>query len=247
MGIELVKLAVARGGHLDKNPYKVLVAMCVQALDRSNGHHPADTYWAGWEVLALALGLDPDPPHDPVNDPDGTLRERRVKRAQETVRRAIQVLAKQGYIVPTRLARAGTRQRWVVDRAALTEGQTLIEPPRKTGAEPPRGRGAEPPRETGFSPHAKRGRRTEEEEDRTNNRTERSTSQPKNRGRPKAVDNRPDAGRNHQHDEARDPWSTPDPKAPHDYADDGSGLSCSICGTPEANPRHNAWNQWNTA
>jgi hypothetical protein len=67
MGAELAGIASTRYAHLPGGPYKVLIRMCLMALDKPNAKGDPDrTYFGGWEPLALALGRDlPNPTDDP--------------------------------------------------------------------------------------------------------------------------------------------------------------------------------------
>lgn len=58
MGFELMQLAMVHGSRLPGRPYKVLLRMSWQALDRDQGDRPARLYFGGWEPLALAMGFE---------------------------------------------------------------------------------------------------------------------------------------------------------------------------------------------
>ncbi|WBQ02950.1 hypothetical protein [Kribbella sp. CA-293567] len=65
MGAQLVGLVVVKWAHLPAKPYKILTRMALTARDEEGGpDKPAATFWAGWEVLALAIGRELPDPHD---------------------------------------------------------------------------------------------------------------------------------------------------------------------------------------
>lgn len=154
MGVELAKLVVGRCGHLDKNPYKVMVAMAAYALDsEGNRGHKPDLYTGGWMPLAVAIGMDP---------------EAQEKKAKERVRLAVKVLVDLGYIRPVAgKARVGNRQTYRVMRTPLIKGLST-----------PSMGGHEDPSQGGKSTPATGDPRKTKEEDRTNYRTTPPTSQP---------------------------------------------------------------------
>lgn len=94
MGAGNVKLAYGRWADLPHAPFRVLVFMAVMSLDKDD----PPLFWAGRDVLAMALGrMVPD------EDDDETARERDT--TFRLVRKATTVLAKHGAIsVKTRAA-----------------------------------------------------------------------------------------------------------------------------------------------
>lgn len=74
MGLMLVQCASAQFAQLPGNQFKVLIRMCLTALDKPNGKgQPARLYYAGWEPLSEALGRDVPP-----NEPEHLRRRRRL-------------------------------------------------------------------------------------------------------------------------------------------------------------------------
>lgn len=91
MGIDLVQIASARFAHLPGNQFKVLIRMCATALDKPNGKgQPARHYFAGWEVLSLALNRNV-PPDEPAN-------QRRRKRLRDEITTVCGDLCKAGAV-----------------------------------------------------------------------------------------------------------------------------------------------------
>jgi hypothetical protein len=104
VGVNLVKAAVINHASLSDRAFRVLVRMCLSALDERNARgQPPGVYWGGWEPLALVLGRrDLEDPH-----------ARRL--AQESVRRATQELVAGGLITPLLDAHRGTRQSYRIN------------------------------------------------------------------------------------------------------------------------------------
>jgi hypothetical protein len=101
VGIELAKMASAKWGHVGYSPFRILIRMCVQALDKPNSKgDPAGIYFGGWEDLALALGRT-------IDDP-----EQREKIRHEVIRHT-RTLKQAGAIKPlVDNPRQGDRQMW---------------------------------------------------------------------------------------------------------------------------------------
>lgn len=130
MGYELMQLAMVHGAHLPARPYKVLLRMCWQALDRDSGDRPARLYFAGWEPLALAMGYDPSPAGR--------------ESAKTNVRRAVRDLTRDGFIEAVGgHAGFGVRQTYLV-RVGLTEGGSIQPPNRGADLTPLRGADSAP-------------------------------------------------------------------------------------------------------
>lgn len=114
----MVAAVVVKYPHLSDRAFRVAVRMALSALDDTGPHgRPPGVYFAGWEVLALALGRTLDSEDE---------RERRKLRrlASETVRRAMQELVALGLVEPLTTAHRGTRQAYRLhfDRTAATPG-----------------------------------------------------------------------------------------------------------------------------
>jgi hypothetical protein len=149
MGWGHVNRLVAYGGlaSLTPNEYKVALMMSTRALDAATDTNPADHYWAGWEELAVGIGLD----LPPKIKGDRANKDRRDK-LHETVRVACRGLEKKGWISGTvDHPLAGSRQvyRLHFPRLPLPPDDKGAEAPNVKGATAPGSIGAQPPDDKG--------------------------------------------------------------------------------------------------
>lgn len=140
MGIELVKAAaVLHAPNVSGRAFKVLIRMAITALDKPNAKgQPPNLYFDGWELLALAIGQDP---------------ERNARRAYEHVRRVLKELEGAGLI--ERLVEHPSKQSSRQQTYRLNLG-----PAPKTGSLRPQNGGTRPP-DQGRSDPEKAGPRTD--------------------------------------------------------------------------------------
>ncbi len=154
MGAELARLVTVSYRGLNGRAFKMLNAMAWTALDRPNAEGmPARLYFAGWEPLAVAIGLE-------VTGLDARGRSR----VYESVRRTLSELEKVDAV--QRLIdhpRTGTRQtfRLTLSAAGAPAKGRGTSPSETQGLCPSETQGLQPLRKAGVSPCETQGPRKE--------------------------------------------------------------------------------------